>query len=370
VSLATERRAARERALGLLYEAESKGVDGAAVLAELPVPADPFAEALVRAVDEHRAQIDGLLDRFAEGWTVARMAALDRAALRMGSAELLTRPDVPTGVVLAETVDLAARFGTDGSGRFVNGLLARIAAELRPQDREPGGVGGADDPQTPPGSRSGASGEDLAVEGDGGEVLVDGVIVDLDGVIRHWDPEHQGRVEAELGLPAGALAAAAFEPDRLERAMDGRLAFADWCAEIGSEVAGAHGVEAALVAQAWSDSGWSIDVTVLELLAAVRRQVPVALLSNASTNLLEDLERSGIAGEFDAVVGSADIGAPKPSPAAFRAAAAAIGVPLERCLFVDDTPGHVEAARALGVRAAVFEDVADLVHALAEVGLP
>ena len=56
-----------------------------------------------------------------------------RAALRMGTAELLTRPDVPTPVVLNEVVDLAKRFSTDDSGRFVNGLLARVATEVRPQ---------------------------------------------------------------------------------------------------------------------------------------------------------------------------------------------------------------------------------------------
>jgi N utilization substance protein B len=131
-SLATERRAARERALSLLYEAESKGIDGAALLAELPVPADPYAAALVLAVDEHRARIDDLLSEYAQGWTLARMPALDRAALRMGTAELLTRPDVPTAVVLNEVVELASRFSTDDSGRFVNGLLARIATEVRP----------------------------------------------------------------------------------------------------------------------------------------------------------------------------------------------------------------------------------------------
>src|SRR3546814_10379633 len=60
------------------------------------------------------------------------MPALDRAALRMGTAELLTRDDVPPGVVLSEVVELALRFSTDGSGRFVNGLLARIAREVRP----------------------------------------------------------------------------------------------------------------------------------------------------------------------------------------------------------------------------------------------
>jgi len=131
VTLAQERRDARERALGLLYEAEAKGVQGADVLAELPVPADDFAEALVRAVDEHRERIDALLTEHARGWTLARMPALDRAALRMGTAELITRADVPTAVVLNETVELASRFSTDDSGRFVNGLLAKIATEVR-----------------------------------------------------------------------------------------------------------------------------------------------------------------------------------------------------------------------------------------------
>ena len=132
MTLAEERRDARERALGLLYEAETKGCTGAEILAELPVPADDFTVGLVEAVDEHREQIDSMLSEFARGWTLARMPALDRAALRMGSAELLTRPDVPTAVVLNEVVELASRFSTDDSGRFVNGLLARVATEVRP----------------------------------------------------------------------------------------------------------------------------------------------------------------------------------------------------------------------------------------------
>jgi transcription antitermination protein NusB len=132
MTLAEDRRDARERALGLLYEAETKGCTGAEILAELPVPPDEFTVALIDGVDEHREQIDGLLSEFAQGWTLARMPALDRAALRMGTAELLTRPDVPTAVVLNEVVELASRFSTDDSGRFVNGLLARVATEVRP----------------------------------------------------------------------------------------------------------------------------------------------------------------------------------------------------------------------------------------------
>lgn len=133
MSLAEERRDARERALGLLYEAETKGCSGGDVLAGLPVEPDAFAAGLVRAVDEHRDRIDTLLSEYSKGWTLSRMPALDRAALRMGTAELLTRPDVPTAVVLNEVVELASHFSTDDSGRFVNGLLARIATEVRPE---------------------------------------------------------------------------------------------------------------------------------------------------------------------------------------------------------------------------------------------
>lgn len=131
MALAEDRRDARERALGLLYEAETKGCTGSELLDALPVEADEFAAGLVRAVDEHREQIDGLLTEHSKGWTLSRMPALDRAALRMGTAELLTRPDVPTAVVLNEVVELASRFSTDDSGRFVNGLLAKIATEVR-----------------------------------------------------------------------------------------------------------------------------------------------------------------------------------------------------------------------------------------------
>jgi putative hydrolase of the HAD superfamily len=298
----------------------------------------------VRAVDEHRIRIDDLLGRFAQGWTLERMAALDRAALRMGTAELLTRPDVPTGVVLAETVDLASRFSTDASGRFVNGLLARIAEEVR-------GESGSPVPSAPPAP------------------LVDGVIVDLDGVIRHWHAAHVPDAEERLGLPAGAIAQVAFEEDRLARAMDGRLSFLGWCEEIGSTVAADHGVDAEEVAQVFVDAGWDIDLEMVDLLAEVRRTVPIALLSNATTQLRADLERSGIADAFDAVVGSADVGAAKPSRAAFEAAATGLDVDLERCFFVDDTVTHVEAARGYGLRAEVFTGVDDLREVLVELGV-
>lgn len=126
------RHQARERALALLYEAEAKGRPPADVLEDQAMDPDPYAEGLVRGVSEHIDELDALITRYAIGWTLERMAALDRAALRLGAFELGHRPDVPTGVVLSEAVELASQYSTDDSGRFVNGLLAKIATELRP----------------------------------------------------------------------------------------------------------------------------------------------------------------------------------------------------------------------------------------------
>lgn len=127
------RREARERALGLLYEAETKDAEPTTVLAELPVPPDEFTVELVEGVGAHFDDIDATIGRFAKGWTIERMPALDRALLRIGVYELRFRRDVPTGAVISEAVELAKRFSTEESGRFVNGMLSAVAAEVRPQ---------------------------------------------------------------------------------------------------------------------------------------------------------------------------------------------------------------------------------------------
>ncbi len=135
------RREARERALSLLYEAEAKGQTPDEVLDALPLAPEAFAADLVSGVGEHRDEVDGLIRRFAKGWSLERMPAIDRTLLRIATYELGHRDDVPTGAVISEAVELAKRYSTDDSGKFVNGLLARIAKELRPGD--PSGPRGA-----------------------------------------------------------------------------------------------------------------------------------------------------------------------------------------------------------------------------------
>jgi N utilization substance protein B len=125
------RRAARERALGLLYEAEAKDLALDEVVDAQPVRPDEYAAEVVDGVATHEGEIDELLARYAKGWTVERMPAVDRALLRLAVFELAYRPDVPIGVVLSEAVELAAQYSTEASAKFVNGVLAAIADEVR-----------------------------------------------------------------------------------------------------------------------------------------------------------------------------------------------------------------------------------------------
>jgi transcription antitermination protein NusB len=125
------RREARERAIELAYEAEQRDQDLDTLLASLVLPPDPYTVTLLRAAEQHRDDAEARIAAKARGWTLARMPVLDRLIMRLAVAELLTQPDVPTAVVLAEATELAGRFSTDDSSRFVNGVLAAIGREVR-----------------------------------------------------------------------------------------------------------------------------------------------------------------------------------------------------------------------------------------------
>ncbi|HEV3225772.1 MAG TPA: HAD-IA family hydrolase [Acidimicrobiales bacterium] len=188
---------------------------------------------------------------------------------------------------------------------------------------------------------------------------VDALIVDLDGVIRHWDADHFAETVASFGLDVPAFSAIAFEPELLAGGMTGALSFDEWADEIGRRVAARHGCDAATVTRGFAALRWSVDEGVVALLREVRRarRVKLALFSNASTKLEADLESRNLHLEFDVVFNSARLGQAKPDPDAFRTVAGLLGVPVERCLFVDDTVPNVDGARAAGMQAEAFTGV-------------
>jgi transcription antitermination protein NusB len=126
---------ARKRALDILYAAELRGQDPVveldAAIAADEGPTNSYTADLVRGVADHRTRIDELLTTYSQAWTLDRMPAIDRNALRIGAFELLYADDVPAAVAVSEAVALVRNLSTDESPAFVNGVLGSM---LRDRD--------------------------------------------------------------------------------------------------------------------------------------------------------------------------------------------------------------------------------------------
>lgn len=126
------RHEARRQALDILYQADVTGTDPAEVLREWHTAGrrvSRFARELVEGVAEHEAELDEVIGAHAEEWTVPRLAAVDRTILRVAVYELRHVPRTPLAVAIDEAVEAAKVLSTEDSGRFVNGILGRIARE-------------------------------------------------------------------------------------------------------------------------------------------------------------------------------------------------------------------------------------------------
>ena len=127
---------ARKRALDLVFAAEARGKAPGDFLADEieagEVPTNDYTVTLVRGVAEHGTRIDELLTTYAEGWSLARMPAVDRNVLRLAVFEVLWVDDVPDAVAVSEALNLVRDLSTDESPSFVNGVLGNI---VRDKDR-------------------------------------------------------------------------------------------------------------------------------------------------------------------------------------------------------------------------------------------
>jgi putative hydrolase of the HAD superfamily len=200
---------------------------------------------------------------------------------------------------------------------------------------------------------------------------IEALIVDLDGVIRHWDMAHFRETARSFGIEPDDFAAIAFQKELLDAGMIGTISFGEWADEIGRRCSERHGCDAATVTAAFWALKWHVDWEVVELLRAVRAagRAKLALFSNASTRLEEDLASVDLHVEFDVVFNSARLGLAKPDPQAFRTVASQLDVPPERCLFVDDTIPNVDGARQADMQAEAFVGVAQLRSLLEQAGL-
>jgi putative hydrolase of the HAD superfamily len=198
------------------------------------------------------------------------------------------------------------------------------------------------------------------------------LLVDLDGVLRRWNRAVADSVEARYGLPAGTVPDTMFEWSRLVAATTGRITDAEWMAQVVVALADRVGGVAAAraVVDEWRAHRGEADSDGLAFVRDVRAAGrPVALATNATDRLGADLIALGLAGEFDAVVNSAEVGVRKPAREFFVAACVALGVPLDRCLVVDDDDRDVRGARAAGLPAYRWTGAGDVPYLRAALDL-
>ncbi len=122
---------ARKRALDLIYASEMRERSPLEALEEQAAagPVNEYTVALVHGVDEHRARLDEVIASYAEGWSLARMPAVDRNVLRLATFEVLYVDDVPDAVAVSEALNLVRDLSTDESPAFVNGVLGNIVRD-------------------------------------------------------------------------------------------------------------------------------------------------------------------------------------------------------------------------------------------------
>lgn len=138
------RNKARIRALGMLFQADVRGVPVDEIITSEAQRAanEPdrmaswlYAREIVDGVQDHGREIDELMATYAHGWSLARMPHVDRSLLRIATWEMLFNPDVPIAVAINEAVELAKEYSTDDSARFVNGVLGNIANHAKLADQ-------------------------------------------------------------------------------------------------------------------------------------------------------------------------------------------------------------------------------------------
>jgi N utilization substance protein B len=132
------RHLARELALKVLFELEGTDTDAERALQyhATEMRAEPdvveFAATLIEGVRAHREEIDTELAQASRNWGLDQMAKVDRTLLRIATFEIRFLPSVPLKAAINESIELAKTFGGPDSGKFVNGILGKIAAEAKP----------------------------------------------------------------------------------------------------------------------------------------------------------------------------------------------------------------------------------------------
>ncbi|GIF02957.1 HAD family hydrolase [Actinoplanes siamensis] len=175
------------------------------------------------------------------------------------------------------------------------------------------------------------------------------LLIDLDGVLRRWDPAPMIAVEVKYGLKPAALLETSMSWDIYRPAMAGEISDAEWMGLVASRLP-LDGADAAAAVAQWQAYRGEVDPEALEFVRGVRAAGrTVGLATNATDRLRGDLDALGLTGEVDVVISSSELKVHKPAPEFFEQACRAIGTLPKHVLFVDDDDRAIRGARAAGL---------------------
>ena len=200
-------------------------------------------------------------------------------------------------------------------------------------------------------------------------MAIKSVFFDFDEVVRTWEHEFDGLSDYS-GIPLDTFVEIAFDPLRYEAAIRGKEPAESWWTEIArvlGERFPARNVEQAM--QYLAGRNGELVPGMVELVEACKAKASVALFSNATSRLNEEIKSLGIDGLFDHVVNTSEVGSIKPEPEIYSYALELVGIEANEAFFTDDLPENIEAAVNLGWVAHVFDGPVGLCSALVDAGV-
>ncbi|MBT3994721.1 MAG: HAD-IA family hydrolase [Chloroflexi bacterium] len=195
------------------------------------------------------------------------------------------------------------------------------------------------------------------------------VFFDFDGVLRHWDFGMYG-IEEKFGIPLEAIHEECFSDASVNPAVLGEITDPEWRAGVAARLVKRFpDKDAKGAVKYWDSTTGEIVPEVLALVNECKAVAKVALFTNATTKLNQDMKALGIDNLFDYVVNASEIGAKKPEPEIYHHAVKLAGVDPEEAFFVDDREHMIATAVQLGWSGHVFENAAGLRTALVDAGV-
>jgi len=195
------------------------------------------------------------------------------------------------------------------------------------------------------------------------------VFFDFDGVLRNWDPGIYD-IEDKFGIPVEAVREAAFAKANLDPAIRGEITDPQWRANVAQILSKRYPNHNAIGAvNHWNSFTGEIDPEVLALVEECKTVTKVALFTNATSKLNQDLEALGISNSFDYVVSASEAGFFKPEPEVYTYALKLAGIDPSEAFFTDDKDVHLRPALKLGWAGHLFDNAAGLRTALTNAGV-